>query len=48
MACVAEGTGGFVARNASDLTVTLCAVGGSATVPFTVFYNAASTPAIKF
>jgi hypothetical protein len=48
MACVAEGPGGFVARNASDLSVTLCAVGGSASVPFTVFYNAAAAPAIKF
>lgn len=46
MACVAEGPGGFVAKNASDLVVTVCAQGGSASFPFTLFYNARATPTI--
>lgn len=48
MACVAEGPGGFIAKNATDLTVTICAVGGDASVPFTLFYNSVAVPVIKF
>lgn len=46
MACVAEGTGGFIAKNAYDLQVAICAQKGEATVPFTIFYNSKLEPKI--